>query len=85
MSKPHRAAQPGQVLTFTQGERVRVIRIVALGTRRGPASEAVELYEDLSPEMPKRRAERDGRAGLSRVGRKGPADRQNVIGARRSS
>ena len=51
-------AQPGQVLTFTQGERVRVIRIVALGTRRGPASEAVELYEDLSPEMPKRRAER---------------------------
>jgi ribosome-associated heat shock protein Hsp15 len=58
MSKPHRAAQPGQVLTFTQGERVRVIRIVALGTRRGPASEAVELYEDLSPEMPKRHAER---------------------------
>ena len=59
MSKPHRAAQPGQVLTFTQGDRVRVIRVVALGTRRGPASEAVELYEDLSPEIPKRRTERD--------------------------
>ena len=44
MSKPHRAAQPGQVLTFMQAERVRVIRIVALGTRRGPADEAVELY-----------------------------------------
>lgn len=54
MSKPHRAAQPGQVLTFLQGTRVRVIKIVALGTRRGPATEAVELYEDLSPEMPKR-------------------------------
>ena len=64
MSKPHRAAQPGQVLTFTQGERVRVIRIVALGTRRGPASEAVELYEDLSPEMPKRRAERAAEASF---------------------
>ena len=59
MSKPHRAAQPGQVLTFTQGDRVRVIRVVALGTRRGPASEAVELYEDLSPEIPKRRTERN--------------------------
>lgn len=59
MSKPHRAAQPGQVLTFTQGDRVRVIRVVALGTRRGPASEAVELYEDLSPEIPKRRTEHD--------------------------
>ena len=64
MSKPHRAAQPGQVLTFTQGERLRVIRIVALGTRRGPASEAVELYEDLSPEMPKRRAERAAEASF---------------------
>ena len=56
MSKPHRAAIPGQVLTFMQGERVRVIRIVALGTRRGPASEAVTLYEDLSPEVPKRQS-----------------------------
>ena len=54
MSKPHRAAQPGQVLTFMQGDRVRVIRIVVLGLRRGPAAEAVTLYEDLSPEAPKR-------------------------------
>jgi len=59
MSKPHRAAQPGQVLTFVQGDRVRVIRIVALGSRRGPATEAAELYEDLSPEAPKRRDERE--------------------------
>ena len=48
------AAQPGQVLTFMQGDRVRVIRIVTLGSRRGPAIEAVMLYEDLSPEVPKR-------------------------------
>ena len=54
MSKPHRAAQMGQVLTFMQGDRVRVIRIVTLGSRRGPAIEAVMLYEDLSPEVPKR-------------------------------
>ena len=54
MSKPHRVAQPGQVLTFMQGDRVRVIRIVVLGSRRGPATEAVTLYEDLSPEAPKR-------------------------------
>ena len=55
MSKPHRAAMPGQVLTFLQGDRVRVIRIVELGTRRGPASEAIELYEDLSPAAETRR------------------------------
>ena len=49
MSKPHRAALVGQVLTFVQQNDVRVIEIVALGQRRGPASEAVTLYNDLSP------------------------------------
>jgi ribosome-associated heat shock protein Hsp15 len=62
MSKPHRAAQLGQVLTFMQGDRVRVIRIVALGSRRGPAPEAVLLYDDLSPELPKGKAGEERRA-----------------------
>ena len=55
MNKPHRAALPGQVLTFIQGERVRVVKIIMLGTRRGPASEAMSLYEDLSPPVETRR------------------------------
>ena len=49
MNKPHRQALCGQVLTFIQGDRIRVIRILALGSRRGPASEASALYEDLTP------------------------------------
>ena len=49
MSKPHRQAQIGQTLTFPQANQIRVIRIDALGTRRGPASEAAELYIDLAP------------------------------------
>ena len=53
MSKPHRAAITGQTLTFAQGANIRVIRIVALGSRRGPASEAMLLYEDLAPLQPK--------------------------------
>ena len=52
MSKPHRQAKSGQVLTFSQGTRIRVVRIKALGARRGPASEAVLLYDDLAPVMP---------------------------------
>jgi ribosome-associated heat shock protein Hsp15 len=39
----------GDVLTFAQEKRIRVIKVIALGTRRGPASEAQLLYEDLSP------------------------------------
>ena len=49
MKKPHRQALCDQVLTFIQGDRVRVIKILALGSRRGPASEASMLYQDLTP------------------------------------
>ena len=48
-TKPSRAVKPGDVLTFPQGNHVRVIKIVEIGTRRGPAPEAQALYEDLSP------------------------------------
>lgn len=50
--KPHHKVKPGDVLTFPQGHHIRVIRIVALGSRRGPASEAQALYEDLKPPAP---------------------------------
>ena len=41
---------PGMVLTFALHERIRVLKVLDAGTRRGPASEAQTLYEDLSPE-----------------------------------
>ena len=37
------------VLTFPRGQYIRVIRILDLGRRRGPAPEAQVLYEDLAP------------------------------------
>ncbi|MFZ3580804.1 RNA-binding S4 domain-containing protein [Loktanella sp. DJP18] len=49
VSKPARAVGPGQVLTFPQERDVRVVRIRACGTRRGPAVEAQALFDDLSP------------------------------------
>lgn len=42
----------GDVLTMNLHNRVVVWRIVDCGTRRGPASEAQGLYEDMSPPMP---------------------------------
>ncbi|MXQ08323.1 RNA-binding S4 domain-containing protein [Alphaproteobacteria bacterium GH1-50] len=50
VSKPSLALRPGMTLTFAQARRIRVIRVVALATRRGPAPEAQALYDDLSPE-----------------------------------
>jgi ribosome-associated heat shock protein Hsp15 len=44
----------GDVLTMSLHGRVLVWRIIDPGTRRGPASEAQGLYEDLSPPAPPR-------------------------------
>ena len=55
----------GDVLTFPQGNHIRVIQVDAIGMRRGPAAEAQALYTDLSPPQPrdigKPYAERGGR------------------------
>ncbi|MEZ5796282.1 MAG: RNA-binding S4 domain-containing protein [Paracoccaceae bacterium] len=52
IAKPGRAVTPGDTLTFPLGNRIRLIRVTALGTRRGPASEAMGLYLDLDPPPP---------------------------------
>ncbi len=54
VSKRATTVSPGDVLTFAQGNWVRVVRIEAIATRRGPAPEAQALYTDLSPDRPKR-------------------------------
>lgn len=52
VQKPHHQVRTGNVLTFPLGPHVRVIKILALGSRRGPAPEARLLYEDLQPPDP---------------------------------
>lgn len=47
VSRPGRDISEGDTLTFPQGSRIRVVRILSLGLRRGPASEAQRLYLDL--------------------------------------
>jgi ribosome-associated heat shock protein Hsp15 len=52
--KPHARVRPGDVLTFGLGPHVRVVRVLGLGDRRGPAPEARMLYEDLDPPVTQR-------------------------------
>lgn len=49
IAKPAHMVSAGDTLTFVQAQTIRVIRIVAAGSRRGPASEAQTLYQDLTP------------------------------------
>jgi ribosome-associated heat shock protein Hsp15 len=46
--KPHARLRVGDVLTIPIQGQVRVIRVLGLATRRGPATEARTLYAELS-------------------------------------
>jgi ribosome-associated heat shock protein Hsp15 len=49
IEKPNANVRVGCVISFPWGEHVRIIRVLSLAERRGPATEARALYEDLSP------------------------------------
>ena len=66
ISKAHHQVHPGDILTFPQGRQIRVVKILALTSRRGPAPEAQALYEDLSPPSKASRLPRDAAAGAIR-------------------
>jgi ribosome-associated heat shock protein Hsp15 len=64
--KAHYLVRLGDVLTFPQGPHIRVVRVVQLGIRRGPAPEARTLYEDLSPPAPREPATLQREPGAGR-------------------
>ena len=49
--KPASKVKINDVLTITHVNSVRIIQVQSLGSRRGPASEAQKLYNDLSGDM----------------------------------
>ncbi len=49
IAQPSHMLKADDVLTIALDRRVVVLKLVACGTRRGPAEEARTLYEDLTP------------------------------------
>ena len=70
----------GDALTIGMEAGVRVLRVLATGTRRGPATEARLLYEDLSPPAPPEAV--TGRAADA-GGRPGKRDRRALTALKR--
>ena len=46
VTKPNQAVRVGDIVILPQGGWQRTVRVIALGVRRGPASEARLLYEE---------------------------------------
>jgi ribosome-associated heat shock protein Hsp15 len=49
---PSRLVRPGDVITIALDRRVRVLKVLGYAERRGSATDARPLYEDLSPSAP---------------------------------
>ncbi|HEY2007520.1 MAG TPA: RNA-binding S4 domain-containing protein [Rhizomicrobium sp.] len=47
IDKPGHAIKPGDIVTLGRGAEIMAVRVLALAERRGPASEARNLYEVL--------------------------------------
>ena len=47
VDKPGHAIKPGDIVTLGRGAEILAVRVLALAERRGPASEARNLYEVL--------------------------------------
>ncbi|QGZ37399.1 RNA-binding S4 domain-containing protein [Stappia indica] len=91
---PAKAIRHGDVLTIAVANRVLVLKVLAPGTRRGPAPEARLLYEDLAPspsaspvsddgEDADEDAGSQGAASAAPVGREGPAPGRRERGSGR--
>lgn len=49
IDKASQTVKCGDVITVSIGGRVRVLKVLAPGVRRGPAQEAQTLYDDMTP------------------------------------
>ncbi len=70
-AKPSRPVRVGDELAVTKGVYEIVVTVLDIATRRGPASEASQLYEE-HPESIDKRQQLKGQLKLERVKRERP-------------
>ena len=47
--KPHKMISIGDVLTITINDNIKVLKVLDIPNRRGPYSEALNFYEEITP------------------------------------
>ena len=77
ISSPSRGVVAGDVLTVTLARQIKILKVVELGTHRGPASEAQLLYKDLSqPPVKKQPTEKPAKQAVREEGAGRPTKKQ---------
>ena len=81
IDKPSQPVRVGDVVTVAAHSRVRVLKVAAMGTRRGPPVEAATLFDDLTPPAELRSGMFRPAAAAARepgAGRPTKRDRRNI-------
>ena len=47
--KPHKMISIGDILTLTINDNIKILKVLDIPNRRGPYSESLNFYEDLTP------------------------------------
>ncbi len=47
--KPHKTISIGDVLTMTINDNIKILKVLDIPIRRGPYSESLNFYEDITP------------------------------------
>lgn len=81
--KAHYHVKVGDVLTFTHGPNVRVLRILALSPRRLSPPLARELYDDLAPPPPRASSAADAQS-IGKAGARAPGSGRPTKADRRA-
>ena len=79
-NKPHKLISIGDVLTMTINDYIKIFKVLDIPKRRGPYSESLSFYQDLSPiEInPKNKTVRSKIKFVDRVGRPTKRERRQT-------
>ena len=78
--KPHRMISIGDVLTMTINDNIKILKVLDIPNRRGPYSESLNFYEDITPieNLQRKVDENNNIKFMDRVGRPTKRERRLI-------
>ena len=80
IQKPHKMICIGDVLTMTINNNIKILKVLGIPNRRGPYSESLNFYEDITPteNISKKKNFKSAVKFLERVGRPTKRERRQT-------
>ena len=78
--KPHKMISIGDVLTMTINHNIKILKVLDIPNRRGPYSESINFYEDITPieSIPLKESVKPDIKFVERVGRPTKRERRQT-------